>query len=48
MDVVISMQGDADLMQIVLAVRTAASFAGVLHRGQQKRDERADNGNHHQ
>ncbi len=45
---VVVVQGQADLLQVVDALRTAGRFAGGLYGRQQKRDEHADDGNHHQ
>ena len=38
----------ADLLQVVLALRAAGRFARLLHGGKQQGDENADDGDHHQ
>ena len=44
----IGVQRKADLLEVVRAVHSASRLAGGLDRGQQQRDENADDGNHHQ
>ena len=43
-----AVQGQADLLQVVLAGGAAGGFAGGLHRRQQQRDQHADDGDHDQ
>ena len=40
--------GQADLLEIVAALRSAGRFARRLHRGQKQRDQNADDRDHHQ
>jgi hypothetical protein len=46
--VVVILQGEAQLLEIVVALRAAGSFARGLNGGQQQRYEYADDGDHHQ
>jgi hypothetical protein len=41
-------QGQADLLEIVLALRAATRLPRSLHRRQQERDENANDRDHHQ
>ena len=43
----IVMQCEAQLFQIVGALRAASRFPGSLYRGQQESNQDADNGDHH-
>src|SRR5207248_2571273 len=40
--------GQAELLEMVAALRAASRFAGHLHRRQQQRDEDADDRDHHE
>ncbi len=42
------MHAKRDLSQMILALRTPRSLAGGLHRGQEKRDQDTNDGNHNQ
>ena len=42
--IVIVLQGDADLLEVVAALRPPGRLAGHLHGGQQQRDQHADDG----
>jgi hypothetical protein len=41
-------QGQADLVQVVLAAHAAGGVADLLHRGDEQADEDGDDGDHHQ
>ena len=41
-------QGQAELLQVVLALDATGGFAHLLHRGQQQPDQDGDNADHHQ
>jgi hypothetical protein len=41
-------QREADLFQVIGALRAAGRLAGGLHGRQQERDENGDDGDHHQ
>ena len=43
-----SLDSEADLLQIVRALRPADGFPGVLHGREQQREEYADDGDYHQ
>jgi hypothetical protein len=42
--VVVIVQGEADLVEVVAALHAGRGFANLLHRGQQKPDQDADDG----
>ena len=46
--VVVEVQGQADLVQVVLAAGLVRRLTDFLHRGQQQADEHADDGDDHQ
>ena len=48
MGTVIIVQRRADLLEVVAALRAAGCLAGCLHSRKQKRDQDANDGNHHQ
>ena len=41
-------QSQTDLLEVVLALAPASSLAGLLHRGQQQRDQNGDDRDHHE
>jgi hypothetical protein len=41
-------QGQAELLQVVVALRANSRFATFLHGGQEQADQHRDNGDHHQ
>ena len=44
----VDVQGQAHLLEIVLALQSPGRFPRALHGRQQQRHENADDGNHHQ
>jgi hypothetical protein len=46
--IVVVVQGEAELVQVVLALRPAGGLARLLNRRQQQRDQDGDDRNHHQ
>ncbi len=46
-DIMEVLAGESDLLEIVDALSPPSRLAGRLHRGQQKRDQHADNRDHH-
>jgi hypothetical protein len=44
----VHLQSQTDLLQIILALRSATRLARRLHGGQQQGDQHADDGDHHQ
>ncbi len=43
---VVGMQGNSDLVKVILAFRPIGRFAGFLYRWQKKSDQDANNRNH--
>jgi hypothetical protein len=48
MRVVVHLAGEAELLEIVLALAASGSFARGLNGRKQQRDENANDGDHHQ
>jgi hypothetical protein len=46
MDIVMLVERNAELVEVVLALRAASRFAGRLYRRQQQCHQDADDGNH--
>src|SRR5262249_52840336 len=46
--VVVSVKGEADLLEVVGALDAVGRLADLLHGRQQQRDQHADDGDHHQ
>jgi hypothetical protein len=42
------MDGQSQLLQIILALSSASGFASLLDRRKQQRNQNGDDGNHHQ
>ena len=45
---VVVVEGQADLLQVVLAAQPGGGLADLLHGGQEQADEHRDDGDHHQ
>jgi len=46
--VVVTVEGQADLLEVIAALHSIGRLAHLLHRGQQQADQHANDGNHHQ
>ncbi len=44
----VALEGQADLLEVVGALRARGRFTNLLHRGNQQGDEDRDDGDHHE